>query len=196
MTDTATATAVNVSGILGSIVTHASANSARYALHGVLLRSTADGHELAATDGFRLARFVAKTAPADSIGWGDVIIPTSAIRAAKIGKRTDSVRIVRDGDEWAIEAGPLRVRFEPIEETFPSFEYVIPDSDRSSNGHIGLKTRYLADATKLAGDFNSRYGGGSESIRFGIGTAAQAARLDASGDGESLTIVIMPITLK
>ena len=196
MTDTDTATAVNVSGILGSIITHASANSARYALHGVLLRSTADGQELVATDGFRLARFVAKTAPADSIGWGDVIIPTSAIRAAKIGKRTDSVRIVRDGDEWAIEAGPLRVRFKPIDGTFPSVEYVIPDSDRSSDGHVGLKTRHLADAMKLAGDFNSRYGGGSESIRFGFGRENQPVRIDASGDGESLAIVIMPIALK
>ena len=196
MTDTATATAVNVSGILGSIIAHASANSARYELHGVLLRSTADGQELVATDGFRLARFVAKTAPADSIGWGDVIIPTSAIRAAKIGKRTDSVRIVRDGDEWAIEAGPLRVRFEPIDGTFPSVEYVIPDSDRSSNGYIGLKSKYLADAMKLAGDFNGRYGGGSESIRFGFGRENQPVRIDASGDGESLAIVIMPIALK
>ena len=87
-TDTATATAINVSGILGSIITHASANDVRYEIQGVLLRSTADGHELVATDGHRLARFVAKTAPADSIGWGDVIIPTSAIRAANGRLRT------------------------------------------------------------------------------------------------------------
>ena len=193
---TVTATAINVSGILGSIITHASANNARYAIRGVLLRSSADGQYLVATDGIRLARFVAKTSPSDSIGWGDVIIPTDAIKSAKISKRTDSVRIVRDGDEWAIEAGPLRVRFKPIDGTFPSFEYVIPDSDRSSSGHIGLKTKYLADAMKLAGDFNSRYGGGSESIRFGIGTANQPVRLDASDGGKSLTIIIMPISPK
>ena len=71
---------------------------------------------------------------------------------------------------------------------------MIPDSDRSSDGHIGLKTRYLADAMKLAGDFNTRYG--SESIRFGFGRENQPVRIDASGDGESLAIVIMPIALK
>ena len=191
---TVTATAINVSGILGSIITHASANNARYAIRGVLLRSSADGQYLVATDSIRLARFVAKTSPSDSIGWGDVIIPTDAIKSAKISKRTDSVRIVRDGDEWAIENGPLRVPFKPIEGTFPPYDAVIPDSDRSSNGHIGLKTRHLADAMKLAGDFNSRYGGGSESIRFGFGRENQPIRIDASGDGESLAIVIMPTT--
>ena len=194
---TVTATAVNVSGILGSIITHASANRARCAIkQGVLLRSTADGQELVATDGHRLARFVAKTAPADSICWEDIIIPIDAIKAAKIGKRTDSVRIVRDGDEWAIENGPLRVRFEPIEGAFPPYAEVIPDSDRPSNGHIGLRAKHLADAAKLAGDFNARYGGGIESIRFGFGRENQPVRIDASGDVESLTIVIMPITLK
>ena len=194
---TVTATAVNVSGILGSIITHASANRARCAIkQGVLLRSTADGQELVATDGHRLARFVAQTAPADSIGWEDIIIPIDAIKAAKIGKRTDSVRIVRDGDEWTVENGPLRVRFKPIEGAFPPYAEVIPDSDRPSNGHIGLKTKYLAAAAKLAGDFTARYGGGIESIRFGFGRADHPVRIDASGDGESLTIVIMPITLK
>ena len=189
-------TAINVSGILGSIITHASVNNARHAIRGVLLRSSADGQELVATDGHRLARFVAQTAPADSIGWEDVIIPIDAIKAAKIGKRTDSVRIVRDGDEWTVENGPLRVRFKPIEGAFPPYAEVIPDSDRPSNGHIGLRAKHLADAMKLAGDFNARYGGGIESIRFGFGRENQPVRIDASGDVESLTIVIMPITLK
>ena len=193
---TVTATAVNVSGILGSIITHASVNNARYAIRGVLLRSTADGQELVATDGHRLARFVAETAPADSIGWEDIIIPIDAIKSAKIGKRTDSVRIVRDGDEWTVENGPLRVPFKPIEGAFPPHDAATPDFDRSSEGRIGLKTKHLADATKLAGDFNARYGGGSESIRFGSGRENEPVRLDASGDVESLTIVIMPITLQ
>ena len=191
MTTTVTETALDVSPIIGKMISYVD-NSTVYAINGVRVQSNGRGYRLDATDGKRLATF--RDANGDTAEL-DVIVPRDAIKSAKIGVRTDSVRIeCRDGD-WSIVNGQLRVQFVPLDGTFPPVDDVIPEQDREADSAIGLNCEYLADAATLCREFNRRHCD-VPGLKFQLGRANRAVRFDVGdGDGRSLVVVVMPLHL-
>lgn len=116
---------------IADVAKGAARESSRYAMGGVRLTASGDSVHLTATDGRWLNRWSQRDPEGaklvgECIG-GGVIIPTEAIKAAKIGARADAVRVARSArGEWSIGCGNVSVVFHPLDGTFPPADEIIP----------------------------------------------------------------------
>ena len=194
----------NVSALIGDMVTHAAKEHSRYAINGVLVEQQDDTLAIVATDGRRMAalttpRIISIDAPSP------IIIPTAAIKAAKIKARDEHIHLEHERhNHHTITTADGRRSISPADAvgTFPDWRSVLPKTPNDAPANeIGVNARYMADAMTLVSKFYKRHGIKGEKptadtvARVYIGPANKPITITASAEPYTLTIVIMPVTL-
>jgi hypothetical protein len=202
----------HVSALISDMTTHAAKEHSRYAINGVLVEQQDDTLAIVATDGRRMA--VLTTPHPDAIdGEGSTILPTAAIKAAKIKARDNFINVRetthRDGGATRqrhkigfIDGRCSISHDDTINKTFPKWRDVIPVTPNDEPADmIGVNAKYMADAMTLVSKFYKRHGIKGEkasadtTARIYIGPANKPVTITAIADPYTLKIVLMPVTL-
>lgn len=140
-----------IKAMIGKVIFAVSSEESRFQLNGALLRLKADGMELVATDGHRLA-LVENPLEGGEDGEG-VLVPRKALQELLRFEGEENVTFRRGEHHLSFQIGQRELICRILEGTFPDYERVISkDNDRK----VVFDRRVLADAIQrvalLTGD--------------------------------------------
>lgn len=128
MTDAAEIDADALVSLVQRTAFAASTEESRPILNGVLWEAESGKVQLVATNGHRLARASAGTAPTDWPEDGVIVGPTALDLIAKAAKGAGVVRVGRSGNHMGFEVGDATIYTRLIEGPYPRYRQVIPSS--------------------------------------------------------------------
>lgn len=139
---------------LSSVIFAASADTARPALSGVLVRKEAEGFLLVATDGFRLSLKHYKSAVKQSANEiENLLVPSRVFRelvAMKEEEKMIEVAVSEGSNQIIFEQGKTLLIGRLIEAEFPQFEKIIPSDFSASSS---FEREELQKAVKICSIF-------------------------------------------